>query len=74
MTTRQARAFAERHGLACGEGLDFWTEASLFGAHGLPALVLGPGDIAQAHVVDEWVSLEQLEKCLEIYRALVAEQ
>ena len=68
---RQARAFAERHGLATGEGLDFWTEASLFGAAGVPALVLGPGNIEQAHVLNEWVALEQLERCLEIYRELV---
>lgn len=68
---RQARAFAERHGLATGEGLDFWTEASLFGAAGVPALVLGPGNIEQAHVLNEWVSLEQLGRCLEIYRGLV---
>lgn len=67
-----ARAFASQLGLDCGDGLDFWTEASLFGAAGIPALVLGPGNIAQAHVTDEWVSIEQLEKCLGIYRAVVA--
>lgn len=68
---RAARAFAERHGLPTGDGLDFWTEASLFGAAGMPALVLGPGDIAQAHVLNEWVALEQLETCLGLYRGLV---
>jgi acetylornithine deacetylase len=67
-----ARGFAGQMGLDCGTGLDFWTEASLFGAAGIPALVLGPGNIEQAHVVDEWVSLEQLEKCLGIYRTVVA--
>lgn len=66
-----ARAFAERHGLPTGEGLDFWTEASLFGAAGIPALVLGPGNIEQAHVLNEWVALEQLETCLGLYRGLV---
>ena len=40
----------ERHGLEPGQAVDFWTEASLFSAAGLPAIVLGPGDIAQAHV------------------------
>lgn len=69
--TSSAMQFADRHGLAPGEGLDFWTEASLFGAAGVPALVLGPGSIEQAHVVDEWVSLEQLETALAIYRQLV---
>ncbi len=66
-----ARQFAALNGLDTGDGLDFWTEASLFGAAGLPALVLGPGNIEQAHVVDEWVSLEQLERAYGIYGALV---
>ncbi len=66
-----AMAFAGRHGLEQGGGLDFWTEASLFGAAGVPALVLGPGSIEQAHVVDEWVSTEQLEAALHIYARLV---
>ena len=51
--------------------VSFWTEASLFAQAGIPAIVLGPGSIAQAHVVDEWVSLEQLERALEIYKNLV---
>ena len=55
-----------------GSGLDFWTEASLFSAAGTPALVFGPGDIAQAHTVDEWVSLEQLDKAVRLYRKMVS--
>ena len=35
--------------------------------------MLGPGNIAQAHVLDEWVSLEQLELALGIYTNLVKE-
>jgi acetylornithine deacetylase len=57
--------------LKTGDGLDFWTEASLFSEAGTPALVLGPGHIEQAHVVDEWVALEQLERAVGIYRNLV---
>jgi len=66
-----ALAYAERRSLEAGVGLDFWTEAALFAAAGMPALVLGPGSIRQAHAVDEWVSLAQLETALEIYRKLV---
>ena len=51
--------------------VDFWTEASLFSAAGLPALVLGPGHIAQAHAADEWVALEQLQKAHELYLTMV---
>ena len=37
----------------------------------LPALVLGPGDIAQAHAVDEWVALEQLGKAQALYAKVI---
>ena len=60
-----------RHGLPAAEPVDFWTEASLFSAAGLPALVLGPGDIAQAHAVDEWVALEQLGKAQALYAKVI---
>lgn len=58
----QARDLADELGLPVGNAVDFWTEASLFSAAGLTALVYGPGDIAQAHTADEWVSLEQLRQ------------
>ena len=70
--SQAARAFCQRHGIAIGRPVDFWTEASLFSEAGLSALVLGPGDIAQAHAVDEWVELEQLERAFDIYREIVA--
>lgn len=37
---------------------------------GVPAVVLGPGDIAKAHAVDECVSLDQVVQCAAIYRQL----
>ncbi len=55
-----ARDLADELGLPIGNAVDFWTEASLFSQAGLTAIVFGPGDIAQAHTADEWVSLEQL--------------
>ncbi|MBT8047598.1 MAG: acetylornithine deacetylase [Gammaproteobacteria bacterium] len=68
---REARAFCESRRLPMGETVDFWTEASLFSAAGLPSIVLGPGDIAQAHVTDEWVGLDQLETAYELYQRVV---
>lgn len=56
-----ARDLADELGLPIGNAVDFWTEASLFSQAGLTAFVYGPGDIAQAHTADEWVSLEQLQ-------------
>ena len=69
--TSRAQAFVDHHGIEAGPTVSFWTEASLFAQAGIPAIVLGPGSIAQAHVIDEWVSLEQLERALEIYTNLV---
>jgi len=71
MDASGAQAFVEKHGMDPGPVVNFWTEASLFAQAGTPAIVLGPGNIAQAHVLDEWVSLEQLELALRIYTKLV---
>jgi len=43
--------------------VSYATEAGLFQVAGSPAVVIGPGDIAQAHTADEWIAKEQLEKC-----------
>jgi acetylornithine deacetylase len=66
-----ARAFCLKHGLDSGDPVDFWTEASLFSRAGLPAMVLGPGHISQAHVADEWVELEQLSTAYDLYSKVV---
>ena len=66
-----SRVFCTKDGLETGPAVDFWTEASLFSAAGLPALVLGPGDIAQAHVANEWVSISQLERACRLYAQVV---
>ena len=58
----EARDLADALGLPVGNAVDFWTEASLFSAAGMTAIVYGPGDIAQAHTADEWVALEQLQR------------
>lgn len=66
-----ARHFCQQHKLQIGDPVGFWTEASLFSDAGLSALVLGPGDIAQAHAVDEWVGLEQLTRAFDLYTRIV---
>ncbi|MGJ8662640.1 MAG: acetylornithine deacetylase [Marinicella sp.] len=68
----KAKQFCQQHSLQMGEPVDFWTEASLFSQAGIPALVLGPGDIAQAHTVDEWVALDQLLLCYQIYQGMLS--
>jgi acetylornithine deacetylase len=46
--------------------LDFWTEAALYGARGIHAVVVGPGNIEQAHTADEWVALADLDWAVEM--------
>ena len=48
-------------------GVPFGTHASRVAAIGIPAVVFGPGDIAQAHTKDEWIAIDQLQKATEIY-------
>jgi len=59
-----ARPFARTIG-----PLDFWTEAALWSARGVDAIVIGPGDIAQAHAADEFVSLDDLDWAVALLRA-----
>jgi len=44
----------------------YGTDASTIAEAGVPAVVFGPGDIAQAHTKDEWIDLDQLEQAAEI--------
>jgi acetylornithine deacetylase len=44
--------------------VSYCTEAGLFQMGGAPAIVCGPGDIAQAHTPNEFIRIEELEKCL----------
>jgi len=68
---RAAAAFCQENSLQVSDPVDFWTEASLFSAAGFPAIVLGPGDIAQAHAANEWVALDQLQRALDLYAGVV---
>jgi acetylornithine deacetylase len=48
-------------------GVPYGTDAGPLGAGGLPCVVFGPGDIAQAHTKDEWVDLDQVHLASEAY-------
>ena len=41
----------------------YGTEAGLFQGAGIPTVVCGPGSIEQAHKVDEFVDVDQLQQC-----------
>ena len=62
-------------GKACSGAQDlgkvsFGSEAALFHNAGIPAIICGPGRIAQAHQPNEWVTLEQLALCEAFMRRL----
>jgi acetylornithine deacetylase len=52
--------------------LDFWTEAALYQAAGIAAVVIGPGDIAQAHSPDEWVAIDDLGWAIDLFAGVLA--
>jgi acetylornithine deacetylase/succinyl-diaminopimelate desuccinylase-like protein len=49
-----------------GVGVDFFCDAAVLAQGGIPSVVFGPGDIAQAHTSDEWISVESLEAATDI--------
>lgn len=54
------------------EALDFWTEAALFARAGIDAVVIGPGDIANAHSPDEYVDVADLAWGVDLFARLVS--
>ncbi len=58
---------AELLALLCGSRefgtVAFGTEGGLFERSGIPTVVCGPGSMDQGHKPDEFVSIEQLERC-----------
>ena len=50
----------------------FGTEGGLFSdVAGVPTVVCGPGSMQQGHKPDEYVSLDQLDRCDRMLAALV---
>ncbi|MEI2727340.1 MAG: M20/M25/M40 family metallo-hydrolase [Verrucomicrobiota bacterium] len=59
------RQFLRRLGQARPAGLHYFCDAAVLARGGIPSVVFGPGDIAQAHTADEWISIAQLERARE---------
>jgi acetylornithine deacetylase len=53
--------------------VSYGTDAGPLAQSGLPSLVLGPGDIAQAHTADEWIEIDQLRTAVEVYFRLATD-
>ncbi len=56
------QAFLKSAGRKTAVGANYFCDAAVFGHSGTPAIVFGPGDIAQAHTADEWIAVRQLER------------
>ena len=53
------------------KGAGYGTDASSFNPAAVPGVVLGPGDIAQAHTHDEWIELAQVDLAVKVYLNLM---
>ena len=58
----------------CGQrkpaGVDYFCDASILSRGGIPSVVFGPGDIAQAHTADEWIKLADVGKAARMLATL----
>ncbi len=64
-------ATAEKLTGASAETAAYSTEAPFFQQSGLDAVVLGPGDIAQAHQPDEFLALDRLRPMIDVLHGLI---
>jgi acetylornithine deacetylase len=60
-------------GAARAETVPFGTEALVYQDYIAQQVVLGPGDIAQAHTIGEWIDVRELEDAVGVYRRLIEE-
>ncbi len=49
----------------------YGTEAGIFQKAGVPSVVCGPGDIAQAHQPDEFILMSEMDRCVALLDRLV---
>ena len=53
------------------EVVSYATEGGVFQAHGFSTVVMGPGNIREAHQPDEFIEAGELERCVGVLRGLV---
>jgi acetylornithine deacetylase len=54
-------------------GVPFGSDASKLAQVDIPTIILGPGNIDDAHAAGEFVELDQLEQVFEVYRKIMTE-
>ena len=55
------------------ESAQYATNAGVYSKHGIPSVVFGPGNIAQAHTAAEYVEIDQVLQCCEILNRFLGE-
>lgn len=48
------------------KGVRYFSDAGVLAQGGIPSILFGPGDIAQAHTVDEFIAITQLESATDL--------
>ncbi len=71
IVTLARRAVREVTGEDAVEGVAYCTDGCDFAERGVPLVVLGPGDIGQAHTADEWIELRQVELAVDVYERIM---
>jgi acetylornithine deacetylase len=66
-----AKACARTAGTGQLKGVPYGTDASQLSLAGIPCIIVGPGSIDQAHTNDEFVSISELQKAVQIYRQIM---
>ena len=68
---RLGRAINQVSGRHSRVAVPYGTDASTIAEQGIPAVVFGPGDIAQAHTSGEWISIPQLREAVGVYTRMI---
>ncbi|HWH69567.1 MAG TPA: M20/M25/M40 family metallo-hydrolase [Candidatus Sulfotelmatobacter sp.] len=56
------KSFLRSAGQRQPAGVHYFCDAAILAEGGIPSVVFGPGDIAQAHTAEEWIELASLER------------
>jgi acetylornithine deacetylase len=68
------RQFLRSAGQRRPGGVHYFCDAAVLAEGGISSVVFGPGDIAQAHTVDEWISLRSLERAKDLLVRFLSSQ
>lgn len=70
VVSKVSQELTGRHGAG---GVPYGSDASKLAQAGIPSIILGPGNIDQAHSADEWVELDQVILAAETYARVIME-